>query len=294
MERFSEDALRMLRAVRFAAQLGFEIHEDTKAAVRALAPTIAKISAERIQVELVKLITSPHPEEMRTVYELGLSNVILPEFDVMMEMPQINKHHMYTVGEHTIQTLINSPSEKIIRITMLFHDVAKPDCRSVDEDGQEHYYEHPQVGADKTKEILKRLKFDNDTINRTYKLIQAHDDRPAMTEKSVRRALNRIGLEQFPALFEVKRADIMGQSEYLKTEKLAYVDEFEQIYRDILEKQQCVTKKDMLITGKDLIAMGMTPGKQMGEILDTLFEMILENPEMNDRDRLLQEAKRFL
>ena len=142
MDRFSEDALRMLRAVRFAAQLGFSIEDKTQEAVKALAPTIKKVSAERIQVELVKLVTSEHPDEMRTVYELGLTKIFMPEFDTMMETKQLNKHHMYTAGEHTIQSMLNIRADKELRLTMLLHDVGKPHCRSTGEDGQEHYYNH--------------------------------------------------------------------------------------------------------------------------------------------------------
>ena len=204
MDRFSEDALRMLRAVRFAAQLGFSIEDKTQEAVKALAPTIKKVSAERIQVELVKLVTSEHPDEMRTVYELGLTKIFMPEFDTMMETKQLNKHHMYTVGEHSIQSMLNIRADKVLRLTMLLHDVGKPQCRSTGEDGQEHYYNHPKVGADISKDILKRLKFDNDTIDRCYKLILYHDDRPAMTQRSIRKSISKIGLQQYPSLFEVK------------------------------------------------------------------------------------------
>lgn len=293
-ERFGEDALRMLRAVRFAAQLGFVIEADTKAAISQLAETIAKISAERIQVELVKLLVSPHPDEIRTAYELGLTKIVLPEFDIMMQTPQRNKHHMYSVGEHTIHSLLNIKADKVLRLTMLFHDVAKPICRSVDEEGQEHYYGHPQKGAEMTKDILKRLKFDNDTINSCCKLILAHDDRPEVNQRNVRRAINRIGIEQFPALFDVKRADTLGQSQYKRQEKLDYVEEYEAMYEYILSHNQCVQKKDMHINGKDLIDMGMKPGKQMGEILDQLFDMILEDPALNEKQKLLELAHKLV
>ena len=138
-ERFSEDALRMLRAVRFAAQLGFTIETETIAAMELLAGNIAKVSAERIQVELVKLLVSDHPEKLLTAYETGLTAVFLPEFDRMMETGQNNPHHCYTVGEHTIQAVKNVPSDKVLRLTMLLHDVAKPACKVTDEQGIDHF-----------------------------------------------------------------------------------------------------------------------------------------------------------
>lgn len=294
MDRFSEDALRMLRAVRFAAQLGFSIEDKTQEAVKALAPTIKKVSAERIQVELVKLVTSEHPDEMRTVYELGLTKIFMPEFDTMMETKQLNKHHMYTVGEHSIQSMLNIRADKVLRLTMLLHDVGKPKCRSTGEDGQEHYYNHPKVGADISKDILKRLKFDNDTIDRCYKLILYHDDRPAMTQRSIRKSISKIGLQQYPSLFEVKYADTMAQSMYKRDEKLNYLEEYKAIFKDIIDSGQCVEKKSLAIGGKELMEIGMKPGKEMGLVLEKLYEKVLEEPEMNTEENLIEYAHKII
>lgn len=293
MERFKEDALRMLRAVRFSAQLGFEIEERTAEAIRRLAPTIGKVSAERIQVELTKMLTSNHPEAIGTAYELGLTAVFLPEFDVMMETPQNNHHHCYSVGEHTIRSLREVSNDKVLRLTMLLHDVAKPLTITTDEEGQDHYYGHPELGATKAREILKRLKWDNDTIDRVTRLIRYHDDRPPLSEKNVRRAMNRVGLEQFPDLFEVKRADVLAQGEYKRPEKLSYIDEYQKYYEQILEKNQCVSLKNLAVNGKDLIELGMKPGKELGEVLQHLFELVLENPQENTRENLLEKAHKM-
>lgn len=289
-DRFGEDALRMLRAVRFAAQLGFSIEEQTKAAVADLAPTLAKVSAERIQMELVKLLTSANPQEMREVYELGLSRVFLPEFDRMMETPQHNKHHIYTVGEHTIHAMEAISADKVLRLAMLFHDIAKPLCITTDEEGQDHFKGHPQEGAKMTKEILRRLKFDNDTIGHVALFVRYHDDRPVLTATNVRRIMSRIGEENMKGLLAVKRADTLGQSMYHREEKLAYIDMMEQLYQQVLQEQQCVKKSDLALNGRDLIRMGMQPGKQLGAVLDGLFELVLEHPEWNTRERLEKEA----
>ena len=289
-DRFGEDALRMLRAVRFAAQLGFSIEERTKVAVADLAPTLAKVSAERIQMELVKLLTSANPQEMREVYELGLSRVFLPEFDRMMETTQHNKHHMYTVGEHTIHALEAISENKVLRLAILLHDVAKPLCITTDEEGQDHFKGHPQEGAKMAKEILRRLKFDNDTITHVCLFVRYHDDRPALSATSVRRMMSRIGEENMEGLLAVKRADTLGQSMYQRREKLAYIDEFEKLYQQIIREQQCVKKSDLALNGRDLIRMGMQPGKQIGAVLDHLFELVLEHPECNTRECLEEEA----
>lgn len=292
-ERFSEDALRMLRAVRFAGQLGFSIEEETRLAITELAANIAKVSAERIQAELVKLMVSKHPELLEAAWETGLTKSFLPEFDAMMETPQNNPHHIYSVGRHTIEAIKSVPADKVLRLTMLLHDVAKPLSRTTDGEGVDHFYGHPQSGSEMAKKILRRLKFDNDTTDRVCRLVQWHDDNPEPTERNIRRAVHRIGTDQYPALFAVKRADILAQSSYRKEEKLAYVDTYEQIYQGILAKQQCVTLKELAVTGTDLIEDGMKPGKEIGTVLKQLLEIVLEDPAQNTKENLLEQAHKI-
>ena len=293
MERFSEDALRMLRAVRFAAQLGFSIEENTKVAIRTLAPTIAKVSVERIAVELVKILTSNHPEEIRTAYELGLTRIFMPEFDRAMETPQNNIHHMYSVGEHTIEALKNVQPEKNIRLVMLMHDLAKPVVKTTDEQGQDHFRGHTQVGADMAKMILRRLKFDNATIDLVSKMVKHHDDRPEKPT-SVRRMFSAIGVENVPMLLEMKRADLLGQSTYQREQKMSLVDYYEAQYRECMKEKTCLTKKDMAINGSDLIAMGMKQGRAVGEVIDQLFEMVLDTPALNEKEKLTELAHKLM
>ena len=286
-DRFTEDALRILRAVRFAAQLDFVIEDETYKAIAEIAPNLVHVSKERIQVELVKLVTSDHPEEMQNVYDTGIAAVILPEFCIMMETEQHNPHHIYTVGEHTIRSMQYIRADKVLRLTMLLHDVAKPVCRTEDENGIHHFHGHPQVGAEMSRKILRRLKFDNDTIHRVMALVRAHDDRPPLQGRSVRRAIYRNGTEQYPELFEVKRADILAQSSFLQQEKLLYVDRYEHMYQQIMEKEQCLSLKELAVNGSDLIARGVQPGKEIGEILHQMLEKVLEEPELNEKEVLL-------
>ncbi len=287
MDRFTEDALRILRAVRFAAQLGCEIHPDTEAAIVKLAPNLSKISAERIQVELVKLLVSPNPGRMRQIYELGIADVILPEFSVMMQSPQNNPMHLYNVGEHSVRATELIESQKVLRIAMLLHDVGKPACRMTDENGEEHFYGHAQLGAQMAKTILRRLKFDNDTTSKVSGLINAHADHFQVTAKTVRRALVRNGLEHYPALFSVMRADALAHAPEYMERQLRFIEEYEAMYRQILEEQNCLTLKDLAVTGKDLIAHGIQPGKDIGMILQKLLEDVLDDPQLNDRETLL-------
>ena len=271
-ERFSEDALRILRGVRFAAQLGFAIEEETRKGMRELAPTLRKISAERIQVELVKLLVSDRPDMMREAYELGLTREFLPEFDRLMETEQETPHHMYNVGEHTLHAMLNVRADKILRLTMLLHDMGKPALKTVDETGRAHFKKHAFESEKITKQVLRRLKFDNDTLHNVSRLVLYHDYRMPADPKAVRRAMNKIGEDIFPCYMEVRRADVLAQSMYKREEKVKNLDEIEELYRQIVDAGQCVSLKSLAVTGKDLIAAGMEPGKEIGEKLNELVD----------------------
>jgi tRNA nucleotidyltransferase (CCA-adding enzyme) len=288
MARFGEDALRILRAVRFAAQLGFEIEEDTQRGITELAPTLANISAERIQVELIKMLTSPNPGMLKSAYELGITKVILPEFDTMMQTTQENPHHKYSVGEHTLKAIGAIRADKVLRLTMLFHDIAKPMMKTMDENGVAHFKMHDSKGAEMTKQILRRLKFDNDTMNKIVRLVQYHDYRMPAEPKNVRRAMNKIGEDLFPYYLEVRMADTLAQSEYLQEEKIQNIQDVRTCYEEILEKQECVSLKTLAVTGSDLIANGMKPGKDIGAVLTKLLEYVIEHPEVNKKEVLLK------
>lgn len=296
MERFTEDALRMMRGVRFSAQLGYEIEDGTKEAMKALASNLSKISAERIQTELVKLMVSDHPDFIRVAYEVGLTKIFFPEFDAMMEQPQVHKHHMYSVGEHTLVALQNTPKDKVLRLALLFHDIGKPKTLTMGEDGTTHFYGHPEAGEEITRSILRRLKFDNDTIHMVCKLVRYHDFSTGveLTPRIARRAIHRMGEEAFPAIFDVCTADIMAQSDYKREEKLAKVEAWRVLYKEIMEQKQCVSLKTLAINGGDLIALGMKPGKQIGEVLGNLLERVLEHPEENEKEHLLACVKELL
>ena len=291
VSRFSEDALRILRGVRFAAQLGFTIEEETREAMRLLASTLQNISAERIQTELIKILLSPRPDMLREAYALGITREFLPEFDRAMETTQETPHHMYTVGEHILHTLQNVRSDRILRLTMLFHDLGKPLKKTVDESGTAHFKGHAEVSKKLAEEIMRRLKFDNATLHSVGKLVYYHDYRMPVTARNVRRAMNKIGKELFPLYLEVRRADVLAQSGYQREEKLADIDGIETLYREITAAGQCVALKDLAITGKDLIAAGLEPGRELGEILNNLLELVIENPELNTKEKLLKHVR---
>ena len=261
LERFTEDALRIMRAVRFSAQLGFSLEEETRKALSVLAPNLKHVSAERIQVELVKLLVSPHPDYLRIAYEAGVTREFLPEFDRCMETPQNTPHHCYNVGE-----------------------------RKTDENGRDHFKTHASVGEKMSKEILRRLKFDNDTISRVSRLIRWHDLRPTPAPAEVRKAINVVGEDLFPVWMEVQYADNKAKSDYRGEEKAARQAGVRMTWEEIMEKGECVSMKGLAITGSDLIAAGMKPGKEMGSVLHELLDAVLENPELNKKEALLSLA----
>lgn len=295
-ERFDEDALRILRAVRFAAQLNFIIEDATRQAIREKAKFLRDISAERIQVELTKLITSDHPERIIDAYELGITKIVLPEFDAMIATPQNNKHHCYDVGHHTVEVMKHIDSTPILRWAALLHDVAKPICRTTDEYGIDHFYGHPQQGGLMARDCLRRMKLDNNTIQRVERLVEWHDYGldGNIKKNSLRKALNRMGPDLFDDFLKIRYADMMGQSEYKQEEKQRNYDHLIELHRQIIEQKECLSMKELNINGNRLITLGIEPGPEMGTILHMLLEKVLETPELNTEEQLIALVQEYI
>ena len=293
-ERLKEDALRIMRAVRFSAQLGYKIEEETFKAMKELSPNLANISEERIQVELVKLVISNHPEKLVTAYECGLTAVFMPEFDAIMNCSQNHPHHCYSVGMHTIKCMETVRADKYLRLAMLFHDIGKPLTKSVDEEGIEHFHGHPAESKRLCKDILKRLKFDNHTIDIVSKLVGYHDYPVTLTHKGIRKALNEMGEDIFPLVMEIKKADILSQSTYKREEKLKKLSDIDILYKEVLESNCCVSLKNLSVNGKDLIGLGYPSTPVLGQELGKLLDRVIEEPTLNSKDILLELAREDL
>lgn len=293
-ERFDEDALRILRAVRFAAQLGFSIEEETRGAMREQAKYLRDISAERICAELTKLICSDHPERLEEAYELGLTQVFLPEFDRMMQTPQNNQYHLYDVGHHTLKVMQAIPSTTVLRYAALLHDIGKPDCKTTDEAGVDHFYGHQELSARMARPIMRRLKMDNDTIANVCRLVANHDyglsgNGPGV--KNFRRFVATLGAEHFPDFLALRRADMAGQSDCNLEQRKRVIAHMEEMYQEILQNNECLKLSDLAIDGKDLMKIGVAPGPLMGRILKELLEQVIEDPSVNTKEQLLAIAK---
>ena len=289
-ERFEEDALRVLRAIRFAAQLGFKIDPATWEAVKSHAKNLNRISAERIRVEMVKLLESPNPIMFRLLYEAGITAVIMPEFDVCMKTEQHTPYHIYSVGEHILHSLTFVPDDKVLRLTMLFHDIGKPCVHRKDANGIDHFKGHAAESSTMARSIMKRLKFDNDTIGKVCKLVYYHDLRPEATEPAVRRAIYEIGPDLFTQYLCVQRADNFAKNTSLLQTMFDRIDQVNRLYIKIIGRGDPLSLKDLKINGSDLVQMGIK-GREIGEILESALMAVLDKPEMNDREILLTYAK---
>ena len=287
VQRFTEDALRIMRAIRFSAQLGYEIDPETLKAASALAPNLRRISSERIREELEKTLLSDRPDLLRTAWAAGITKEFIPEFDRCMETDQINPHHCYTVGEHILKGVSLVRRDRILRLTMFLHDIAKPVCHTVDEEGIDHFRGHAEVGVSLSKSILQRLKYDNATIRKVTTLVKYHDTQIRLTEPAVRKALVNTGTDLFPLLLEVKQADFLSQSTFQRGEKQEKFDTLCDIYKRIVERGDCLSLKELAVNGSDLIAAGVKPGREVGNILAGMFEEVLNVPEHNDKEYLL-------
>ena len=292
-KRFNEDGLRILRAIRFSAQLGFEIEDNTKRAMKDLAYLLENISKERIRDEFVKILMSNHPEKFIEASELGLTKYFLIDFDILLNTKQENPHHIYDVGRHTIEAIKVSKIDLIIRLALLFHDFGKPGTKSFDEKGIAHFYKHSILSENIANLYLKSLKFPNLTIKKVCFLVAHHDDEIIPKEKYVRRAIKKISPELFPYLLEIRRCDIMAQSDLDKEKRLNDNKLIEDYYLKIMENHDCLSLKDLKVNGEDLIGLGFK-GKEIGKILSRMLKVVIDDPTKNSKSYLLSNVEKFL
>ena len=288
-ERFDEDALRIMRALRFSAQLGFAIAPETREAIREFAPRLQLISRERIRVELVKLLVSPHPDRLLDLAECGITAEIFPLWDTMLATEQNSAFHLYSVGIHTLKVVENVPAEPVLRLAALLHDCGKPACKTTDMGSRNHFHGHAELGATIAEEFLKELRFDNKTIHDVVKLVKVHDDRFPPKRKNVRREMNRVGTELFPSFLKLVLADTLAKSNYALEETMHNYTLVCRLYEEITVAGDPITLKDLAVKGSDLIAAGMKPGPEMGEVLSRMLDDVLENPEHNQKEYLIEK-----
>lgn len=287
--RFNEDGLRIMRAIRFSVQLGFELEEFTRKAAFELKENLKSISFERINSELCKILISNNPGELIFLYQ-DIFTQIVPEFISCIRFKQNNPYHKYPVDIHIAATLAADKSnDLIVRLALLFHDIGKPYCYQDDENSIRHFRGHGEMSFYMTDKIMKRLRFDNDTRNKVTELVKYHDATIEVGKKYVRRWLNILGEEQFRRLLLVRTADINGQSDLNRTERLNKIKEIENILEEVLSANECFSLKDLKINGNDLIKLDITEGKTIGLILSALLNMVI-NGEIENEYKILTDA----
>lgn len=290
--RFEEDALRILRALRFASVLRFTIEPETKAALFAAKESLRYVSAERIAEELLKLLCGPTAEQVLLEYA-DILGVVLPELLPMKGFQQHTHHHIYDVLVHTAKVVSGVPAEPVLRLAALCHDWGKPRTFTLDEKGCGHFYGHPKHSVLLAEAAFQRLKLSCAIQDTALALIRYHDVWIDDNQRSVKRWLNKLGPEQFFLLMALKKADNRAQSPASQG-RLDLYDRIEERARTILEEGQCFTLKDLAITGRDLLSLGMKPGPALGKALYALLELVMEETLPNDRAALLQHAQNHL
>lgn len=283
-KRFKEDALRIMRAIRFSSTLGFEIEENTKDALFRNKELLKNVSAERIFTELSKLLLGDNVFDVLTEYK-EIMGVIIPELVPIFTCGQNTVWHIFDVYTHTAKTVEQAPRLLSLRLTMLLHDIGKPRMHTVDENGISHFKKHQFQGAYMAEKILKRLRIDNASSKYIYELIWEHDNRISATKKSVRRFMAQHDFDFVMDYLEVRRADTYAQSDYKRQEKLAELDHIAELAIEIKEDNECIHICDLDINGKDLIQMGFG-GKDIGIGLELALNGVIDEKVENKKEEL--------
>lgn len=290
--RFGEDALRIMRAIRFASVLDFQIENNTSISIHNNKFLLKNIAYERISTELNKLLLGDGVKRILINYVDVISEFI-PEIKPMIGFEQNNPHHYLDVWQHSVESIVQCKKELICRLTMLFHDIGKPLCYSEDSQGIGHFYGHPKYSAKIAEATLKKLRYDNFTIAKVKDLILYHDCDIKPKRKQLKRLLNKLGKETVKQLFEVKIADTKAHANTCFS-RIEDVENSKLVLEQILEQNQCFSLKDLAVKGNDLIAIGVPKGKQIGIILNKLVDMVIDEKVPNDKNKLLDEALKLL
>lgn len=287
-KRFSEDALRILRALRFSAVLNFSIDENTARSIHKSKELLRNIAVERIANEFSKIICAEGVEAVIQEF-IDVFSVFIPEALCMKNFEQNNVHHIYDVLTHTLKVVNNVPRDLHLKLAAFFHDIAKPFTYFKDEYGEGHFYGHQKIGSKMTEDILKRLKYDNYTIEKVSKLVLYHDHVFDENEKIIKRWLNKLSEKTLRELITLKKADTLGQNPKYHY-RLDHLDRINVLIDKIIEKEECFSLKDLAVNGYDLINSGFSQGKLIGQILDYLLAQVIDGDLPNDKKVLLKEA----
>ncbi len=288
--RFKEDALRILRALRFVSRLDLTVEAATRDAMLRGSAQLRRISAERVFDELCEILVTERPGNYLRAYQEILLEVV-PELRPCVGFDQRSPWHCYDVLDHILRSVDAAPPELTVRLTMLLHDAGKPAAASVDEAGVGHFYGHQKISAELAEAALRRLRCPNRLLRDVTALVLHHDAQVEPTERSVRRLLNRMGVEQARRLLAVKRADTLAQSEQARA-RLETLAQCEEQLKRVIAEGQAFSLKKLAIKGDDLTKRGVVPGPEVGRRLRLALDAVLDGNAPNERDALLEIALR--
>lgn len=290
--RFNEDALRIIRALRFAAVYDFVIDNETSKSICNNAGLLKNIAVERISVEFNKLLCGNGAEEILNNYRDVIADFI-PEIKPMFDYNQHTKHHNRDLWHHTTSSIKSIDNTPLLRMSMLLHDIGKPKACKRDEDGTCHFKGHPKYSAEMAETILRRLKYPADFIETCITLIKYHDVRFSGSKRQLRHVMSAIGDNNVELLLKIQRADIMAQSEYKHKEKLEKLDTACCVYKEILADKDCFTLKQLEINGNDIKKLGVSEGVKIGKILKMLLNFVIEDKLENEKSALIKKAEKI-
>lgn len=291
--RFNEDGLRIMRALRFAARFGFAIERETAASVRRNRHLLENVSAERIFKELKGILIGSGVLDMLLAFPEVFS-CIIPELAPSIGFDQHTPYHCHDVWTHSAYAVAAAPADEILRLTMLLHDVGKPSCFSMGDDGRGHFYGHPAAGEQLTKTILQRLKSDNATLSTVCTLVRVHDMTMPTTVPGMRRLVGKLGVENVRRLLDVQRADHAAHSDYDHASGATLIRDAAELLEDVLEMEPAFTVKDLAINGNTLMQLGMSPGPAMRQVLETLLAAVQEGNLKNESETLTTAARKLI
>lgn len=291
--RFNEDALRIMRALRFASTYGFSIEHETANTIHCLASSLNNIAVERIQSELCKLLLGDGVLNILLEYSDVIATII-PEMKPCIGFDQNNRYHEYTVYDHIAHAVANYKGDDIsIKIALLLHDIGKPLCYTENASGG-HFYGHSVPSRDIAETIMKRLRFDNKTKTEALELVLYHDSVIEPTPKTVRRWLNKIGEHRFSQLLKIRMADILAHAKDTQQSRIERCNALKSIMADVLAEEQCFSLKDLAIHGKDILSLGVPEGKIIGNTLRYILDMVINGDVPNELEAQLDIAKQYL
>ncbi len=290
-QRFEEDTLRILRALRFASRLNFTIERETAAAIHQKEALLREISVERISSELVGILTGDHPCELMLAFDDVFTRII-PELLKCVDFDQKSRYHIYDVWEHTAHAVEYSRNDKNVRLALLFHDIEKPSCFKKDEEGQGHFPDHEKKGAETAECIMRRMHFDNDTIKKVTALIKYHYVTPIDDKRVVKRLISVLGNDVFMLLTEVMKGDSRAKQAFC-LERLPILDAMKLRAYEIADAGECCSLRQLEVNGKDIENAGAT-GKQVGKILEQLLTDVIDEKLPNEKAVLMKAVSQMI